>query len=394
MTRRVDLLVIGAGPAGSALALLAARAGARVVLVERGEIPRPKVCGEFVSAEGCAVLERLGILSALRGAGAAPIDTCRLSGLRGRKLDLPLPALRHGREGIGVSRLRLDRLLAEAAASAGAELRTGWEASEPILRDGLVRGVRARRAGRDAPPACEASVVVAADGRRSSLVRRLHPRRGDPLRTGRDAWFGLKTHLAVSGAPLARRVELHLFDGGYVGLAPVEDGRVNVCLLVRNGALRAAAGCPDRLLARLVLANPAVREAIGDGEVCGAWASCGPLRFGPRRPAAAGALFVGDAAGTVDPFCGEGMSHALLGAELALPFALEGAARGGLEPDLARAYRDAWRCAFLPVTWRVRALGRLFGRPRAATAALALLRGAGRAWAPRLVAATRTGWSP
>jgi flavin-dependent dehydrogenase len=252
--------------------------------------------------------------------------------------------------------------------------------------------MRARGRG-GVPETCEATLVVAADGRRSSLVRQLHPELGDPARAERDAWFGLKAHLAVAAAPLGRRVELHLFDGGYAGLAPVEQARVNLCMLVRLHALRAAGGSPGRLFLERVLVNPAIREAIGDGEVATPWVSCGPLRFGTRLPAAAGALFVGDAAGTVDPFCGEGMSNALAGAELALPFALEAVARGGLTPDLAQGYARAWRRAFAPVTHRVRVLGGLFGHPRLATALLALLRGAGKTFTPRLVAATRTGWS-
>ena len=176
----------------------------------------------------------------------------------------------------------------------------------------------------------EATVVIAADGRRSVLGRRLHPQLGDPRSSGPGSWFGLKTHLAGAGPRLEQRVELHLFDGGYVGLSPVEGSRLNLCMLTTVAALRAHGGSPERLLRQRLVDNPAVREVIGASEVCAPWTCCGPLRFGTRHPSAAGALFVGDAAGTVDPFCGEGMSNALLGAEVALPFVLEAASRGML----------------------------------------------------------------
>lgn len=386
MNRAFDLLVVGAGPAGSAFATLAARAGAKTVVLERGRFPREKVCGEFVSAEGSAVLERLGLLPELRRAGATTIDACRISDRQGRKLDFALP----GCGGRGISRRLLDLSLAELAQRSGAELRQRWEAREPIVRDGRVRGFRARAVGSQATETLEADLIVAADGRRSVLGRLFHPRLGDPRGSGRRSWFGLKTHLALDAARLGHRVELHLFDGGYAGLAPVEASRVNLCMLTTVAALRAVGRSPERLLWERLVDNPALREAIRGGRVCTPWSSCGPLRFRARRPVAAGAIFIGDAAGTVDPFCGEGISHALLGAELALPFALEAASRGELSADLARSYRRAWTRTFAPVTRRVRMLGLLFGRPRLASAVLALLRVGGEGLAPRLVAATRT----
>lgn len=392
MSAPIDVLVLGAGPAGSALAALTAAAGARTVLLERARFPRDKVCGEFVSAEGRGVLERLGLLPELLRAGAPAIGACRIGDRRGRALDVTLPWLaRHGRDGIGISRSRLDLELARLAVRRGAELRERQEAREPILDGGRVCGVEAARVARPERTRLHATVVVAADGRRSLLARRFHPRLGDPPRSRRGSWFGLKTHFDTGGARRAPRVELHLFDGGYVGLAPVEDSRVNLCLLTTVGALRDCGGSPAVLLERRLAANPAVREALSGLRQSARWSSCGPLRFAARRAAARGALFVGDAAGTVDPFCGEGISNALVGAELALPFVLRAVERGGLDEELAAAYRRTWRRGFAPVTRRVRALGLLFARPRLAAVVLAVLRATGRSLTPRLVATTRTG---
>lgn len=393
--KNADVLVLGGGPAGAATAILLARAGASVVVAERAAFPRDKVCGEFVSPEGVAVLGRLGVLDALIEAGAARYDACRLVDRRGRAIDAPLPSLPGiGREAIGISRAALDHALLEAARRAGARILERTEAAAPIVESGKVVGARLRRVKDDtAFEAVRATVVVAADGRRSIVQRTLLPGIGDPRRSTDRSWFGLKTHVPCDPPPTGRRIELHLFDGGYAGLGAVEGGRLNLCMLVRVSALRACEGSPDRLLRERLSANPILAEHLSGAPARGEWKSIGPLRFGAREPSLAGAILVGDAAGTIDPFSGEGMSNALAGAELAAPFALAAAAAGGLSDRAAADYAGTWRRAFGPVTRRVRLLARLFEHPRAFAAALAL--GARfRGLVPPLVAATRTGPSP
>lgn len=362
-------------------------------MVDRDRFPRDKVCGEFVSAEGRILLERAGVLPSLLARGAVRIVGSTISALSGRSVEAPLPDLPEaGRDALGVSREVLDAALLDRARALGAEVREGCEAIAPVFETGRVAGVLVRDARREGPVEdVRAAVVVAADGRRSMLVRALHPRLSDPQRTGPRSWFGLKAHLSAGPATPRDRVELHLFAGGYAGIGPVEDGRVNLCFMVRVDALRACGGSPDRVLSERIAANPSARRSLGNAERCSAWKSVGPLRFGPRRPAAAGALFVGDAAGTIDPFCGEGISNALRGAEIALPAVLDAAARGGLTPGAAAGYNRAWRAAFVAVTRRARAIGRLFGHPFLGGMAIALLSGIASPLLPRLVAATRTG---
>jgi flavin-dependent dehydrogenase len=148
-------------------------------------------------------------------------------------------------------------------------------------------------------------------------------------------------------------------------------------------------GSPGQLLADCLRQNRAARESIASVAVAGRWHSIGPLRFATRRPSAAGMLFVGDAAGTIDPFCGEGISHALLAAEMALPVALRALSRGSLDRELARDYERSWRRRFAPVTRRARLLGMVLARSRLAGCAIGLLHGVERSWLPRLVHGTR-----
>ena len=389
-----DLLVIGGGPAGSAIAALAAREGARVVLLERDRFPRDKVCGEFLSPEGCAVVDRLGLLDDLRVRGAMPMDACLLADAGGRSVTSDLPHLREaGRVALGISRSLLDEALLRHAAAMGVEVREEVAATNPIVEGGCVRGVTARPIGsRGGHEAIRASLVVAADGRRSMLQRALHPALGDPLTTGDRSWFGFKAHFPDRSGGLDRRIELYVFDGGYAGLGPVEGGRLDLALIARVDALRASGNRPQGLFEGRMLGNPLLAERLGGLSPCSPWKAIGPLRFNVRTPASHGALFLGDAAGTIDPFSGEGMSNALTGATMAVPFVMEALARGAFTEDAARAWSRAWRGTFAPVTRRARLFGRIFQHPRPASWAMSLLKlPSGARMLPSLIAASRTG---
>ncbi len=391
---RADLLVLGGGPAGAAMAALAARRGVRTLIVERDRFPRDKVCGEFVSPEGCAVLARLGVLESVLSKGAMPIDSCLLADGRGRSVEAPLPDLASaGRRALGISRSALDEALLRRAAVEGAEVRESTTAVRPLLEGDRVVGVVARPSDASGPEEeIRAGLVVAADGRRSMLQRALLPGIGDPTSTSPSSWFGFKAHFPDRTRGFSRRIELFVFDGGYAGLGPVEGDRLDLALIARVEALRASGSSPQRLFEERMLRNPLLAQRLGGGPPCSPWKTIGPLRFNVRHPAASGAIFVGDAAGTIDPFSGEGISNALSAAELAVPFVMEALASGGLTGAQASAWKAAWRRAFAPVTRRARVLGSLFRHPKPAFLAMSLLRlPHGARLLPPLVAATRTG---
>lgn len=391
---RADLVVIGGGPAGSAVAALAAGHGVKTLLIERDSFPRDKVCGEFLSAEGCAVLSRLGLLDAIVAQGAMPMDACLLADAKGRSVEAPLPDLPGlGRTGLGISRAALDATLLAHAAKAGATVRELTLATSPIVEAGRVTGLttRATTAG-GSEDTIGATLVIAADGRRSMLQRALHPSIGDPGITSARSWFGFKAHFPDRSGGLSRRIELYVFDGGYGGLGPIEGGRLDLALIARVDALRACGNAPQRLFEERMMRNPLLAERLRNEAPCEPWKAIGPLRFNVRKPASHGAIFLGDAAGTIDPFSGEGMSNALRSAEMALPFVLEALDRGGLDDRAARAWTSTWHAAFAPVSRRTRLIGRIFEHPRPASLAMTLLRlPRGARMLPSLVAATRTG---
>jgi len=262
--------------------------------------------------------------------------------------------------------------------------------ARPLDVSARALGASIRRVGADrSEERVDARVLVAADGRGSAFAA-AQRRRSRPTTSDRS-WFGLQVHCAGTPAALERRVELHAFDGGYVGLCGVEEQRINACLLVRVGALRRSGGDPARLFAERVQAEPSVRQALGQAEPCSPWHAVGPLRWGLGLPAARGVLAVGDAAGTIDPLCGEGMSHALRAAELALPHVVHAAVRGGVDAGVERAYALAWRREFRTATRRARALGLVLEHRALARVLLRTLALGAAPLARPLVAWSRTG---
>ncbi len=338
--REWDLIVAGAGPAGSAAAITAARAGARVLLLERGGFPRHRVCGEFVSPESLGLLEGFASESARLASllrEAERIARARVF-LDGQVWELPVePAA------ASIPRIELDAALWGLAQQAGAECR---------------QQVTVTAAGEDGPFQVETSAgsfqaraLINASGRWSNLASAR--RWGGPAQSPK--WLGVKAHFREA-AP-SPSVDLYFFPGGYCGVQPVGAGRVNACAMVRSDAAKT--------LAEVLARHPQLRERSRKWEAVMGPASTSPLIF--RKPAArqGRVLLAGDAAGFVDPFVGDGISLALRGGVLAAQ-ALAGfwAGRISLE-EAARVYERAYRRELAPVYGAASQLRRLVALPRA-----------------------------
>lgn len=346
----IDALVVGGGLAGAALAAHLAAAGRRAVLVERETDPHDKVCGEFLSGEAIADLQALDVdVAAL---GAVPIrHVALIHEARTAVAALPFRAA-------GLSRRVLDEALLAKAAAAGADVRRGRRVIG-LEREGL--GWRAQLADGGAVQA-----------RHAFLATGKHDLRGWRRGPGTQGdLIGFKMHWRSARSPDGR-VELLLFDGGYAGLEPVGEGRLNLCLLVRKARLASLGGWPGLLA--LLLANPTLGRRLAAAEPC--WdrpLAAAALPYGFVAREANGLWRLGDQAAVIPSFAGEGMAIALRSARLAADAFL-----AGVGPD---AFQRALGGELAPRVGRAAWLSHLMVEP-AAQAALALAAGA----QPRLLA--------
>jgi flavin-dependent dehydrogenase len=336
-----DLIIIGAGPAGSALAWRMAEAGCSVLLCERKTFPRDTLCGEFLSPEARGYLDAIDAGNRVREAGPAPIRAAALVPARGRLLHRPLPA-----PGMGLGRMTLDRILVEHARSRGARFRDECRVGS-VRAPGGISGPQGfeveMMAGGEAVTE-KSRLVVDAAGRHGGA--RWGGRRAGVLSGGSRSWVAFKRHYegAAVHDPSRDRVEIYSFPGGYCGIAPVEGGRINLCFLGRPSDLRANGGRPEAMLEWAARENAALLGRLAGLLPAGEFLSAAGGSF--ARPGTPGVqrLAVGDAAGMIAPFCGDGVSMALRSAELMAPY-LKKSLSGelGYREVLAEYSRTWWR---------------------------------------------------
>lgn len=341
--RVLDVLVAGAGPAGSAAAALLARAGYTVAAVDRAAFPRDKACSEYMSPETVRLLDRFGVVPALEAAGAAPLHGTVVTAAHGSRL--------HGRfalagpppfrpTGLAVSRRVLDHALVGAAREAGAVVLERTAVEELVYDHGAVGGAVVRDAG-GARRVLRARLTVGADGLRSLVARRIGRRRH-----GRPRRLGFVAHVdGVEG--MGDSAELHVGRRAYAGLNPIGGGRTNVALVVAAELAAPARGRAEGFLLEAMRQFPGVHERVSRGTLVRPVLATGPFAAWSGRVVADGAALVGDAADFFDPFTGEGIHSALRGAMLLADAADRALAGGGpVTAGGLAGYPRARRAAF------------------------------------------------
>lgn len=340
-----DVIVVGAGPGGSATAYHLARHGVRVLLLEKTEFPREKVCGDGLTPRAVRQLIRMGIIggSAATGDGvgaAAAEDGWQVNrGLRviggGVRLELDWPELASfPNYGLVRTRLDFDDLLAQRAVAAGAKLRTSVNVTGPVLDAGdRVIGVRAEVGPDREPASFHAPLVVAADGvsGRFPLSLGLAKREDRPIGVAVRRYY--RSPAKHDDDYLESWLELRAKGSdallpGYGWIFGLGDGRVNVGLGVLNSSSAFGRTNYRRLLTDWLANTPEdwgmTDEANAEGPILGAAL---PMGFNRVPHYTRGVMLVGDSGGMVNPFNGEGIAYAMESGELAAEVAVQALAR-------------------------------------------------------------------
>jgi flavin-dependent dehydrogenase len=348
---QADLVVIGAGLAGSCLAAAVARRGWSVVLLERQRGPRHKVCGEFLSPEAQASLHALGLHATVAALGPAEIRRAAIISRRGLRLDMDLPGVAWG-----VSRYALDAALAHAAGISGATVREGVTGTATMQRNGSYE-VEARDAAGERISISARAAVVACG--RHSVPGLRPPQAPAPQRL----YVGVKCHYA--GLSLPPEVRLYLFDGGYVGLSPIEGGRANLCLLASEQAFARAGKRIPAMLDAVVRESPALASDLAGGRrLDESMVAVGAVDTQRATVLWDGCARLGDAATMIPPLCGDGQAMAIHAAELCAPLADDVLAGRRSAASWEAEYTTAWHAAYDRPLRTARWLQALLGQPR------------------------------
>lgn len=341
MEHDVDVVVVGGGISGSCIAKALAEKQSRTALIDRRAFPRHKVCGEFLSPEAQSTLQALGLTETIVSLHPTRIERAQLIFEQGGEIELPIPG-----DAWGLSRYIMDEALHTAAMQSGVQLHLSTTVTG-IEQHGKGYTVRTKQ-GTDTN-LFHARAVIAAWGANSQISNAGH--RPDAAASCQQAYIGVKTHYA--GLRMDSVIEMYFFDGGYLGLCPIEDGSVNAAALLNRSEFVKAGKSVLSILEAAIQRNRRLAERLATAvPVHDTQAAIAPVYLQHKPTPWNGLPRIGDAAAMIAPLCGDGMSMALRSAALCAPLA-DSFLRGSISLlEWEQRYTHAIRQEFArPLRW-------------------------------------------
>jgi len=316
-----DIIVIGGGPAGCAMALDLNCRGYDVALCDQAKFPRDKVCGEFISPGADPILDKLGVLASIEALAPKRLKGVAISSYESAELEIDYPASTETGSrpsSLSVPRYQLDALFLKQVQSTGVKVFEQHKVTDFIFDNGCVAGVRGWDENRTSF-SLKAKLVVDAGGRNAVSLKKFSLKQ-EPKGNGKIAfsahWQGVRLPDDYC--------YMHVSRPGYTGISSVGNGRANVVLVVDRSALDGERGervekvaKPEMFYHHVLMKNCRRREMLQDAEQVEAVRSVESLAFAVKPVSCSGLVLVGDAMGFIDPFTGEGIYLSLRSSQIA-----------------------------------------------------------------------------
>ena len=340
-----DVLVIGAGPAGSTTARLLAGAGWNVALVEKAAFPRRKVCGEFISGSSQALLPDNAVAEACQVASGPEVKRVGLF-IKNVMVNAPMPSGRSSGWGRAIARDKLELALVQAAAERGVRVWQPWKLIDLQRKSGA--HLATISCGDEARRIWARLVIAAAGSWERNSVADLQAQPHDPADL-----LAFKRHFGHDNLA-GDLMPLFAFPGGYGGMVHTGEGRLSLSFCIRRDVLqrcreaRPGGSAAEAALQYIADSCAGVRDALRGAEPEGHWSAAGPIRPGIRKRYVDGIFFTGNLAGEAHPIVAEGISMAMQSASLLCQTLAEhrDAVLAGYTVTAGRIYSRRWRRAF------------------------------------------------
>ncbi len=339
-----DLIIVGAGPAGSAAALYAGRLGLKTLLLEKEKFPRDKICGDAISGKSMDILKDLGLFEKALQLPSARVHSVTFGSPDLTTVNIPFrPSQKSDQPtGLVIRRTVFDQFMFSEAAKVTEQAREEFEVNDLIIDNGFVVGVKGHNKAAQSEERFYGKIILGADGFNSAVSRGMGLYKHEA-----EHWVvALRQYYRGVGG-LDKQIELHFIDEvipGYFWIFPVDDNQANVGLGMLHASMRK----------HNIDLKEALQAAVNSRQFKERFAGSEPLEeprgwnlpvgSSHRRNYGNGFLLLGDAAGLIDPFTGEGIGNALFSARIAAQTAAAAIKAGDVSAAfLARYDRELWK---------------------------------------------------
>ncbi len=339
-----DVIIVGGGPAGCSAAVFSARMGQKVLLVDKEIFPRDKICGDGISANAIASMERMGVMDAIDNDSPWQVDSLVITSPKGVVMNGRIVRADGFRDyGYAMPRKRLDNFLfSHAKEQRGVTALEGFRVTDLLYERNRIAGIRGKANGESRE--FTGRYIVAADGAHSIIARRL----GLINNIQKHRAFAARAYFE-NVEEIGSAIELHYEETilpGYGWIFPTGEGKANVGIGLFNRFIEIKG--VNQMFERFIKNNDFAKRKLKNAKMVEGSFKGWPIPFGsfPGPRTHKNVLLTGDAASFVDNMTGEGIYYALRSGEYAAQAIGEGALRNSTDKEVGNHYRKLWQREF------------------------------------------------